>query len=133
VRGTCLALYDASAIEASPRNSFQLPEVSLMRRCCRLLVFTALALCLGTVRARAGHVVAARQGGRRPGRRAAGRDRRARERRDGVLAQVVTDETGSYSLLQVPPGAYTITAELPGFQTAARKSRCRSTLQPRSI
>jgi hypothetical protein len=35
--------------------------------------------------------------------------------------EVVTDETGSYSLLQVPPGPYTITAELPGFQAASAK------------
>jgi hypothetical protein len=34
---------------------------------------------------------------------------------------VLTDQTGAYSLLQVPPGTYTLTAELAGFQTATRR------------
>lgn len=34
---------------------------------------------------------------------------------------VLTDQTGAYSLLQVPPGTYTLTAELTGFQTATRR------------
>lgn len=32
---------------------------------------------------------------------------------------VYTDETGNYQFLQVPPGTYTLTAELQGFQTAS--------------
>ena len=74
------------------------------------------------VRVRAGHVVAARQGGRRAGRRAARRDRHARERRRRrSRARSSPTRPGRTRSLQVPPGAYTLTAELPGFQTASAK------------
>ncbi|MGE0450265.1 MAG: TonB-dependent receptor [Vicinamibacterales bacterium] len=33
----------------------------------------------------------------------------------------VTDENGTYRLVNLPPGTYTITAELPGFSTARRE------------
>jgi Carboxypeptidase regulatory-like domain/TonB dependent receptor len=33
----------------------------------------------------------------------------------------VTDETGYYRLINLPPGEYTVTAELPGFSTFERK------------
>jgi len=90
-----------------------------MRRCYRLLVFTALLLCLGTsMLAQATSSlrgkVADAQGGALPGVTVV-----LANTETAFNRQVVTDETGSYSLLQVPPGAYTITAELPGFQTAS--------------
>jgi len=92
-----------------------------MRRCYRLLVFTALLLCLGTsMLAQATSSlrgkVADAQGGALPGVTVV-----LANTETAFNRQVVTDETGSYSLLQVPPGAYTITAELPGFQTASAK------------
>ena len=33
----------------------------------------------------------------------------------------VTDETGAYRVINLPPGAYVITAELPGFATFRRE------------
>src|SRR5438128_2568307 len=39
----------------------------------------------------------------------------------GVTRTVVADEVGRYNALQLPLGAYEITAELPGFQTAVRR------------
>ena len=103
-------------------NPFQAPsEVSLMRRCYRLLVFTALLFCLGTsMLAQATSSlrgkVADAQGGALPGVTVV-----LANTETAFNRQVVTDETGTYSLLQVPPGPYTITAELPGFQTASAK------------
>jgi hypothetical protein len=35
----------------------------------------------------------------------------------GIVSTVVTNESGVYQLASIPPGAYKITAELPGFQT----------------
>jgi hypothetical protein len=35
---------------------------------------------------------------------------------------VVTDETGGYRLLNVPPAVYSVTAELPGFTTLVREN-----------
>ena len=35
----------------------------------------------------------------------------------GVVTTVVTNESGAYSLISLLPGAYTVSAELPGFQT----------------
>ena len=92
-----------------------------MRRCYRLLVFTALLLCLGTsMLAQATSSlrgkVADAQGGALPGVTVV-----LANTETAFNRQVVTDEAGSYSLLQVPPGPYTITAELPGFQTASAK------------
>jgi hypothetical protein len=40
---------------------------------------------------------------------------------NGFSRTVYTDETGAYALQQVPPGAYTLTAELAGFQTSTTK------------
>src|SRR5919108_182839 len=37
----------------------------------------------------------------------------------GVTANVLTNESGAYSFTTLPPGAYTVTASLPGFQTRA--------------
>src|SRR5688500_20353768 len=93
-----------------------------MRRSCRILVFTALALCLGTVNVFAQATsslrgkVADAQGGALPGVTVV-----LKNAETAFSREVVTDETGSYSLLQVPPGGYTITAELPGFQSATAK------------
>src|SRR5437870_5892374 len=39
----------------------------------------------------------------------------------GVTRTVIADEVGRYNALQLPLGAYEITAELPGFQTAVRR------------
>ena len=93
-----------------------------MRRPCRILVFTALALCLGTLSVLAQATsslrgkVADAQGGALPGVTVV-----LANAETAFSREVVTDETGSYSLLQVPPGPYTITAELPGFQSATAK------------
>ena len=35
----------------------------------------------------------------------------------GVKTLQVTNETGAYTFLGVPPGTYSVTAELPGFKT----------------
>ena len=35
----------------------------------------------------------------------------------GVAATLVTNESGSYEFTRVPPGIYTLTAEVPGFKT----------------
>ena len=37
----------------------------------------------------------------------------------GIVSAVVTNETGSYQFPALQPGTYKVTAELPGFQTAA--------------
>src|SRR5436190_22791282 len=108
---------EASPIEFLPGSS----EVSLMRRCYRLLVFTALLLCLGTsmfaqATSSLRGKIADAQGGALPGVTVV-----LANTETAFNRQVVTDEAGAYSLLQVPPGAYTITAELPGFQTASAK------------
>jgi hypothetical protein len=93
-----------------------------MRRCCRILAFSALALCLGTLSVFAQATsslrgkVADAQGGALPGVTVV-----LKNAETAFTREVVTDETGSYSLLQVPPGTFTITAELPGFQTASAK------------
>ena len=36
----------------------------------------------------------------------------------------VTDETGYYRLINLPPGEYTVTAELAGFSTYQRRGFC---------
>src|SRR5688500_1209579 len=93
-----------------------------MRRCCRILAFTALALCLGTLSVFAQATsslrgkVADAQGGALPGVTVV-----LKNAETAFTREVVTDETGSYSLLQVPPGTFIITAELPGFQSATAK------------
>ena len=90
-----------------------------MRRCYRLLVFTALALCLRFSSAFAQATsslrgkIADAQGGALPGVTVV-----LANTETAFNRQVVTDETGAYSLLQVPPGAFTITAELPGLAAA---------------
>ena len=35
--------------------------------------------------------------------------------------ETFSDETGAYQFAQVPPGPYTMTAELPGFAQATRE------------
>src|SRR5688572_28245579 len=93
-----------------------------MRRCCRILAFTALALCLGTLSVFAQATsslrgkVADAQSGALPGVTVV-----LANAETAFSREVVTDETGSYSLLQVPPGSYTLTAELPGFQAASAR------------
>ena len=93
-----------------------------MRRRCGIFALTVLALCLGTVSALAQATsslrgkVADAQGGALPGVTVV-----LKNAETAFSREVVTDENGSYSLPQVPPGAYTITAELPGFQTASAK------------
>ena len=39
----------------------------------------------------------------------------------GASRQVLTDGTGSYAFLQVPPGTYNVKAEKPGFARHARE------------
>jgi hypothetical protein len=93
-----------------------------MRCRCRILVLTALALCFGTLSVFAQATsslrgkVADAQGGALPGVTVV-----LTNTETSFMREVVTDETGSYSLLQVPPGTYTITADLPGFQMASAK------------
>ena len=41
---------------------------------------------------------------------------------NGTSRQVLTDGTGAYAFLQVPPGTYNIKAEKPGFTVAAREA-----------
>src|SRR4030095_11358612 len=99
-----------------------LEEVRLMRRRCRILALNALALCLGTLNVLAQATsslrgkVADAQGGALPGVTVM-----LKNAETACSREVVTDEAGSYSLLQVPPGGYVISAELPGFQTASAK------------
>src|SRR5688572_2364767 len=100
---------------------FSSSEVSLMRRCCRILLVTVLALVIGTsafaqATSSLRGKVADAQGGALPGVTVV-----LANPETGFSREVVTDETGSYSLLQVPPGSYTISAELPGFQSAGAK------------
>lgn len=38
----------------------------------------------------------------------------------GVVSNVITNESGSYNIPSLLPGAYKVSAELPGFQTQAR-------------
>src|SRR5262245_48392510 len=40
---------------------------------------------------------------------------------NGFARAVFSDETGAYSFLQVPPGAYDLSAELSGFATTLNK------------
>jgi hypothetical protein len=40
---------------------------------------------------------------------------------NGASRQVLTDGTGAYAFLQVPPGTYNVKAEKPGFTVAARE------------
>src|SRR5947207_11438981 len=37
----------------------------------------------------------------------------------GVVTDVISNESGAYNLTSLLPGAYTVKAELPGFQTKA--------------
>ena len=37
-----------------------------------------------------------------------------------VVQKTLTNETGAYAFLSVPPGLYSVTAELLGFKTAVR-------------
>jgi hypothetical protein len=37
----------------------------------------------------------------------------------GVVTTVITNETGTFNLVSLQPGVYKITAQLPGFKTAA--------------
>ena len=39
----------------------------------------------------------------------------------GFKRSVVTDATGAYQFLQVPPGAYVVTIEKPGFSVSMQK------------
>src|ERR1700684_3555808 len=39
----------------------------------------------------------------------------------GFKRSVVTDSTGAYQFLQVPPGAYVVPIEKPGFSVATQK------------
>ena len=39
----------------------------------------------------------------------------------GFKRSVITDATGAYQFLQVPPGAYTVTIEKPGFSVSTQK------------
>src|SRR5579859_7525436 len=41
---------------------------------------------------------------------------------NGTSRQVLTDGTGAYAFLQVPPGTYNVKAEKPGFTVASRDS-----------
>ncbi|MBI2834426.1 MAG: carboxypeptidase regulatory-like domain-containing protein, partial [Acidobacteria bacterium] len=45
----------------------------------------------------------------------------ARNTETGLERSAVSDERGRYTLLALPPGAYAIRAELPGFATQARE------------
>src|SRR6185295_8627567 len=36
----------------------------------------------------------------------------------GVATTVLSNEAGTYNFASLPPGAYTVSAKLPGFQTA---------------
>ena len=57
----------------------------------------------------------------RPGRRAARRHGH-RDERDARSSRLgLTDETGYYRLINLPPGNYTVTAELTGFATFKRE------------
>ena len=38
----------------------------------------------------------------------------------GLVRQTVTNPSGEYQFLQLPPGAYALTAEKPGFATLSR-------------
>src|SRR6266851_2568833 len=41
---------------------------------------------------------------------------------NGTSRQVLTDGTGAYAFLQVPPGTYNVKAEKPGFTVASREA-----------
>ncbi len=41
---------------------------------------------------------------------------------NGASRQVLTDGTGAYAFLQIPPGTYNVKAEKPGFTVAAREA-----------
>src|SRR5262245_24981141 len=41
----------------------------------------------------------------------------AKNNATGVVANVLSNESGAYSFTTLPPGVYTVSASLPGFQT----------------
>ena len=83
-----------------------------MRRCYRLLLFTAVALCLGSLSVLAQATSSLRgkvsdaQGGALPGVTVV-----LKNAETAFSREVVTDETGSYSLLQVPPGSAVLSVQ----------------------